>query len=324
MKNKIFTGLIAIFIFGLSSIAFGQEWLYFPTGIPKNWVNIGNLNVSGDSITVEALITPTDLSTNPEKDIVSKHTDFLDCNYLLRRWRFQITTTSGYKEVDINSANFCLDSTYHVAGTYDGDSIKYYVNGSEVASVHWTGNLVQNSDIAAIGNISLGSANEQFFGYIDEVRIWEVARSQSEIQNNMYDLPNPTNQYGLLAYYKFDGNYNNIQGNSTYNGIPEGSQLEDITNPYFFGTVSNPPVTVTVSISASNNPVCQGTSVTFTANPVNGGNSPFYQWKVNGINQGIDSQTYTYSPLNGDVVTVSTPFFLQCKIRQFSFDFYFS
>ena len=115
MKNKIFTGLIAIFILGLSSNAFGQEWLYFPTGIPKNWVNIGNLNVSGDSLTVEALITPTDVSTSPPKDIVSKHMDPPDCNYLLRHYKFEMTTTSGYQAV-LNPNILCVDSTYHIAG----------------------------------------------------------------------------------------------------------------------------------------------------------------------------------------------------------------
>ncbi len=294
-------GLITVFSL-LSAIAFGQDWLYFPTGIPKNWVNIGQLNVPGDSITVEALIALTDTTTNPEKDIVSKHVGVVDCNYLLRRWRFQVTTTSGYKEVD-NTFKYCLDSIYHVAGTYDGDSIKYFVNGNEVASVQWTGTLFQNTHLAAIGSISDPFANEQFFGYIDELRIWNVARSQSEIINNMYNLPNPASQHGLLAYYKFNGNYINVQGNPAYNGIPIGSQLQDTINPYFRGTISNPPVNVSITITASDNPVCSGSSVIFTASPVNGGNSPIFQWKVNGTNIGSNSQTFTYSPLNGDMVT---------------------
>ncbi|MGA3014710.1 MAG: FISUMP domain-containing protein [Bacteroidales bacterium] len=60
---------------------------------------------------------------------------------------------------------------------------------------------------------------------------------------------------------------------------------------------------VSVSINASSNPVCGGTSVTYIAIPINGGNSPLYQWKVNGINVGSNSQTYTYIPVNGDIVT---------------------
>jgi uncharacterized protein (TIGR02145 family) len=64
----------------------------------------------------------------------------------------------------------------------------------------------------------------------------------------------------------------------------------------------NTNVPVSISISPSSNPVCAGTSVTFTATPVNGGSTPQYQWKVNGINAGANFPTYSYVPLNSDVV----------------------
>ncbi len=66
----------------------------------------------------------------------------------------------------------------------------------------------------------------------------------------------------------------------------------------------NPNLPVSVSIAASpSGTVCAGTSVTFTATPVNGGLTPAYQWKVNGSNVGTSSNSYSYSPLNNDVVT---------------------
>ena len=64
-----------------------------------------------------------------------------------------------------------------------------------------------------------------------------------------------------------------------------------------------PGVPVSVSISASQNNVCAGTSITFTAVPTNGGSNPLYQWKVNGTNSGTNSSTFTYTPVNNDVVT---------------------
>ena len=63
------------------------------------------------------------------------------------------------------------------------------------------------------------------------------------------------------------------------------------------------PVVVEVSISADVNPVPAGSSVTLTAVPVNGGLTPAYQWKVNGINVGTGNAVYSYIPANNDAVT---------------------
>ncbi|MFC2101516.1 hypothetical protein ACFLS7_00815 [Bacteroidota bacterium] len=65
----------------------------------------------------------------------------------------------------------------------------------------------------------------------------------------------------------------------------------------------DPTWPVSVSISVDKNTVCIGESVTFTATPTNGGTTPAYQWKVNGINQGTSTNTYEYTPVDGDVVS---------------------
>jgi gliding motility-associated-like protein len=52
------------------------------------------------------------------------------------------------------------------------------------------------------------------------------------------------------------------------------------------------------------NPVCAGTTVNFTAIATNGGTTPVYQWKVNGVNAGVNAATYSFIPVTGDVVTV--------------------
>jgi len=68
----------------------------------------------------------------------------------------------------------------------------------------------------------------------------------------------------------------------------------------------NPILTPAVNITANpTGAICAGTSVTFTATPTNGGNTPAYQWKINGINVGTNSPTYnSASLLNGDIVNV--------------------
>jgi gliding motility-associated-like protein len=64
-----------------------------------------------------------------------------------------------------------------------------------------------------------------------------------------------------------------------------------------------PLLPVSVSIVSDANPVCSGTAVTFTAIPVNGGTTPVYQWKVNGVNAGSGLVTFNYTPVSGDLVT---------------------
>lgn len=67
---------------------------------------------------------------------------------------------------------------------------------------------------------------------------------------------------------------------------------------------NNPAPSVSISLTGGTNPACTGSSLTFTATPVNGGNSPSYQWKLNGGNVGSDSPTYTLtSPSNADQVS---------------------
>ena len=64
-----------------------SNWLYQPS--EPSYVDVGNLNITGDKITVEATINRTQpynpgIGNGNEGDIVSKHNDPSDVNYLLR------------------------------------------------------------------------------------------------------------------------------------------------------------------------------------------------------------------------------------------------
>jgi uncharacterized protein (TIGR02145 family) len=87
----------------------------------------------------------------------------------------------------------------------------------------------------------------------------------------------------------------------TYHITPKVGSCTGTTVAY--QVTVTPGLPVSIIISASQNNVCAGMSVTFTAVPTNGGPTPSYQWKVNGINSGTNSSTFTYTPVNNDVVT---------------------
>jgi gliding motility-associated-like protein len=68
-----------------------------------------------------------------------------------------------------------------------------------------------------------------------------------------------------------------------------------------------------ITISATSADICAGTSVTFTATAINGGTSPVYQWKVNGLAMGSNLNTYTTNTLNNnDAVTCTLTSSINC------------
>lgn len=71
----------------------------------------------------------------------------------------------------------------HLAATYDGSNLRIYVNGVEAGITPVTGPMVTSTLPLRIGGNALWG--EFFRGVIDEVRIYNRARSASEIGNDM-------------------------------------------------------------------------------------------------------------------------------------------
>jgi hypothetical protein len=284
--------LLILFLVLHFSFASAQDWLNFPSNrTGSEYVKAGNLNVPGHKITVEAMITLSvpDTSAQPQEDVVSKHYDTTDVNYLLRAWCFVLTTSSGYAVLQ-NPVFISINTPYHIAGTYDGDSMKYYLNGCEVGSMAWSGDMIQNIYSTAIGN-RYYPRNEQFPGYIDEVRIWNVARTQDEIALNMDSLPFPAEQAGLLAYYKFNGNLLNAQGNTTLNGVRQGI-INHSPNPYWNGVLANLCNLLIADFSVSDTTICTDECINFADHSVNAIN---WQWRFEG---GTPSSSTDKNPQN--------------------------
>jgi len=135
--------------------------------------------------------------------------------------------------------------------------------------------------------------------------------------NTVLFTAHPVNE-GLTPVYQWKVNGVNIGTNSsTFTYIPvNNDQVSCLMTSSLTVCITNNPATsntiimqvdqnhpVSLTVSASLNPVCAGNAVLFIAQPVNEGLTPFYQWKVNGVNAGTNSSTFTYIPVNNDQVS---------------------
>lgn len=83
------------------------------------------------------------------------------------------------------------------------------------------------------------------------------------------------------------------------------------SDPVSFTTGAIPGATI--SITSGSNPSAPGAPITFTASTINCGPSPGYQWKVNGVNAGTNSSSFTTSSLtDGQVVSCVVTSSLAC------------
>lgn len=96
---------------------------------------------------------------------------------------------------------------HHVAWSYSsatnlGDGIVYVDGMALTTLISKAGTKPPDTQT---GVASIGSQDNQFYfeGIIDEVRVWNVARSQSQIQANMYS-PLTGSESGLVGYWPFE------------------------------------------------------------------------------------------------------------------------
>jgi hypothetical protein len=112
------------------------------------------------------------------------------------------------------------DSAFvHIACTYSAPTAKLsdYVNGELIGQIDiFPANpIAANDAIFLIGAAPWGPNSFQFYGALDEVRVWNKARTQEEISEYMYkELKG--DEEGLVAYYNFN--------NASDTVVPDESQ----------------------------------------------------------------------------------------------------
>tara|TARA_Y100001970_G_scaffold129938_1_gene160209 strand:- start:418 stop:3063 length:2646 start_codon:yes stop_codon:yes gene_type:complete len=131
---------------------------------------------------------------------------------------FQQYGSGGGTDARYNTA-VQLGQWYHLAAVRDANTAKLYLNGQLDPSAGTDTSPVTtpstSSDPLTIGHHDWN--NQYHRGQIDDVRIWNVARTQTQIQANMYNKLTG-NETGLVAYWDFDEGSGNIAYDKTGNG----------------------------------------------------------------------------------------------------------
>ncbi|MES2514035.1 MAG: LamG-like jellyroll fold domain-containing protein, partial [Bacteroidota bacterium] len=219
-------------------------------------------------------------------------------------------------------AAFPLNQWVHVAVTFNAtnSSFKLYKNGVLVNSTTTTSGYT--NDAIAIGQYGPSAANF-FQGSIDEVRIWNVARTQCEI-NTFKNSEIPTTAAGLLANYHFNQGYAS-DNNTTVTSLTDvsgNSNTGTVTNFALTGATSNwispgaivnnfsTPLTLPSSILTTTNVSCNGgANATVLATTTGGTSSYSYVWSTGATTSfitNVAAGTYTATVTDAASCTFTT------------------
>lgn len=111
---------------------------------------------------------------------------------------------------------------HHIAGTYDGTNLRGYIDGALDNDTYTGTRPAPSTNGINVGGTQINS--DYFNGRIEELRIWNTARTAEEIRENMF-RPLAGNETGLVGYFRFD--------------CKDGTTLYDLTSTANNGTLTN-------------------------------------------------------------------------------------
>ncbi len=187
--------------------------------------NIGSLDLEA-GMSIEAWIKPTAIS-----GAQAVYGDALSTGIWFGLNGDKIRFSDRYKAHYGGTTSIVAGEWTHIAVTRtaitaNASTIKLFVNGTLEDTI--TGTSTPN---AHSGNSHIGAYNnggEKFTGMIDDVRIWNITRTDADITNNK-DADLVGNEAGLVALYEFEANL--FDATSNFNvGTPVNLDWSGLTS----------------------------------------------------------------------------------------------
>ena len=213
--------------------------------------NSESLDNITDQVTVSAWIKPTSFPNNYVRIIF--RSDEQKQNYRQRSYILAIRSDGklkissspedgGYASLYSPPGLIKLNTWTHIAGVIDAkkDYMKIFVNGHEFGHRHYNGKdrFVKCRLPLRIGvtHIKDQVQTTSFIGQIDEVRIWNIARTENEIRSDM-NIQLNGDEPGLVGYWKFDeeenGQITDATPNKNDGKLIGNAKIEPYTRPIF-------------------------------------------------------------------------------------------
>jgi fibronectin type 3 domain-containing protein len=170
---------------GASAGKFGNALSFNGTNASVSVPNSASLALTS-GMTLEAWVKPTTLSGADWNTVLFKERP----GYY--GWALYANTGSNRPSANVfasadydlrGTAQVPLSTWTHLAATYDGTVLALYVNGAQAATLFASGSIVSASGALKVGGNAIWG--EYFNGLIDEVRIYNRARTVGEIQSDM-------------------------------------------------------------------------------------------------------------------------------------------
>jgi len=118
-----------------------------------------------------------------------------------------------------------LNQWFHLALVNSGGTATLYINGVQRGTPKTGYSISAAGSFFTIGQ-QFSGFNEPINGSIDELRVWNVARTPAEIKQSMFAGVSPSTT-GLVAYYNFNEGTGTAVGNSTsttgLDGVVQGT-----------------------------------------------------------------------------------------------------